>query len=152
MRGYAYVMSKVITSDSQLAELLSKTKRVAVVGISDKEERPSNEVSRWLAKNSHFELYFVNPAFNTVLGNPCYASLADIPVEIDMVDIFRKVSDIPAVVNDAIAIGAKSIWIQLGLVDEVSADHAVSASLDVVMDLCIKVEYDRLKSVISPQE
>ena len=152
MRGYAYVMSKVITSDSQLAELLSKTKRVAVVGISDKEDRPSNGVSRWLAKNSHFELYFVNPAFNTVLGNPCYASLSDIPVEIDMVDIFRKVSDIPTVVNDAIAIGAKSIWIQLGLVDEVSADHAISAGLDVVMDLCIKVEYDRLKSVISPQE
>ena len=145
-------MSKVITSDSQLAELLSKTKRVAVVGISDKEDRPSNGVSRWLAKNSHFELYFVNPAFNTVLGNPCYASLSDIPVEIDMVDIFRKVSDIPTVVNDAIAIGAKSIWIQLGLVDEVSADHAISAGLDVVMDLCIKVEYDRLKSVISPQE
>lgn len=152
MRGYAYVMSKVITSDSQLAELLSKTKRVAVVGISDKEDRPSNGVSRWLAKNSHFELYFVNPGLNTVLGNPCYASLSDIPVEIDMVDIFRKVSDIPAVVNDAIAIGAKSIWIQLGLVDEVSADHAVSAGLDVVMNLCIKVEYDRLKSVISPQE
>ena len=152
MRGYAYVMSKVITSDSQLAELLSKTKRVAVVGISDKEDRPSNGVSRWLAKNSHFELYFVNPAFNTVLGNPCYASLSDIPVEIDMVDIFRKVSDIPAVVDDAIAIGVKSIWIQLGLVDEVSADHAISAGLDVVMDLCIKVEYDRLKSVISPQE
>jgi predicted CoA-binding protein len=152
MRGYAYVMSKVITSDSQLAELLSKTKRVAVVGISDKEERPSNGVSRWLAKNSHFELYFVNPAFNTVLGNPCYASLSDLPVEIDMVDIFRKVSDIPAIIDDAIAIGVKSIWIQLGLVDEVSADRAVSAGLDVVMDLCIKVEYDRLKSVISPQE
>jgi len=145
-------MSKVITSDSQLAELLSKTKRVAVVGISDKEGRPSNGVSRWLLKNSHFELYFVNPALTTVLDQPCYASLADIPVKIDMVDIFRKVSDIPAVVDEAIEIGAQSIWIQLGLVDEESAERAIAAGLDVAMDLCIKVEYERLKGSISPQE
>jgi uncharacterized protein len=145
-------MSKVITSDNELAQLLSKTKRVAVVGISDKEDRPSNGVSRWLMRNSHLELYFVNPALTEVLGRPCYASLADIPEPIDMVDIFRKVSDIPAVVDEAIAIGAKSIWIQLGLVDEASAARAVSAGLDVAMDLCIKVEYERLASSISPQE
>ncbi len=145
-------MSKVITSDNELAQLLSKTKRVAVVGISDKEDRPSNGVSRWLMRNSHLELYFVNPALTTVLGQPCYASLADIPDLIDMVDIFRKVSDIPAVVDEAIAIGAKSIWIQLGLVDEASATRAVNAGLDVAMDLCIKVEYERLANSISPQE
>ncbi len=145
-------MSKVITSDNELAQLLSKTKRVAVVGISDKEDRPSNRVSRWLMRNSHLELYFVNPALTTVLGQPCYASLADIPEPIDMVDIFRKVSDIPAVVDEAIAIGAKSIWIQLGLVDEASATRAVNAGLDVAMDLCIKVEYERLANSISPQE
>ena len=145
-------MSKVITSDNELAQLLSKTKRVAVVGISDKEDRPSNGVSRWLMRNSHLELYFVNPALTTVLGQPCYASLADIPEPIDMVDIFRKVSDIPAVVDEAMAIGAKSIWIQLGLVDEASATRAVNAGLDVAMDLCIKVEYERLANSISPQE
>ena len=145
-------MSKVITSDNELAQLLSKTKRVAVVGISDKEDRPSNGVSRWLMRNSHLELYFVNPALTEVLGRPCYASLADIPEPIDMVDIFRKVSDIPAVVDEAIAIGAKSVWIQLGLVDEASAARAVSAGLDVAMDLCIKVEYERLANSISPQE
>jgi predicted CoA-binding protein len=145
-------MSKVITSDNELAQLLSKTKRVAVVGISDKEDRPSNGVSRWLMSNSHLELYFVNPALTTVLGQPCFASLADIPDPIDMVDIFRKVSDIPAVVDEAIAIGAKSIWIQLGLVDEASATRAVNAGLDVAMDLCIKVEYERLANSISPQE
>ncbi len=145
-------MSKVITSDNELAQLLSKTKRVAVVGISDKEDRPSNGVSRWLMRNSHLELYFVNPALTEVLGRPCYASLADIPEPIDMVDIFRKVSDIPAVVDEAIAIGARSIWIQLGLVDEASAARAVSAGLDVAMDLCIKVEYERLANSISPQE
>ncbi len=145
-------MSKVITSDNELAQLLSKTKRVAVVGISDKEDRPSNRVSRWLMRNSHLELYFVNPALTTVLGQPCYATLADIPEPIDMVDIFRKVSDIPAVVDEAIAIGAKSIWIQLGLVDEASATRAVNAGLDVAMDLCIKVEYERLANSISPQE
>jgi predicted CoA-binding protein len=145
-------MSKVITSDIELAQLLSKTKRVAVVGISDKEDRPSNGVSRWLMTNSHLELYFVNPALTTVLGQPCYASLADITEPIDMVDIFRKVSDIPAVVDEAIAIGAKSIWIQLGLVDEASATRAVNAGLDVAMDLCIKVEYERLANSISPQE
>ena len=145
-------MSKVITSDNELAQLLSKTKRVAVVGISDKEDRPSNGVSRWLMRNSHLELYFVNPALTEVLGRPCYASLADIPEPIDMVDIFRKVSDIPAVVDEAIAIGAKSVWIQLGLVDEASAARAVSAGLDVAMDLCIKVEYERLTNSISPQE
>lgn len=145
-------MSKVITSDNELAQLLSQSKRVAVVGISDKEDRPSNGVSRWLMRNSHLELYFVNPAYTTVLGQPCYASLADIPDAIDMVDIFRKVSDIPEVVDEAIAIGAKSIWIQLGLVDEASAARAVDAGLDVAMDLCIKIEYERLASSISPQE
>lgn len=145
-------MSKVITSDLELTQLLSRTKRVAVVGISDKEDRPSNGVSRWLINNSHFELFFVNPALNTVLGHPCYPSLADIPVEIDMVDIFRKVSDIPAVVDEAIAVGAQSVWIQLGLVDHDSAARAVEAGLDVAMDLCIKVEYERLASSISPQE
>lgn len=145
-------MSKVITSDNEIAELLSKTKRVAVVGISDKDDRPSNGVSRWLLAHSHLDLYFVNPALTTVLGKPCYPSLRDIPVDIDMVDIFRKVSDIPAVVDEAIEIGASSIWIQLGLVDIASAMRAVGAGLDVAMDLCIKVEYDRLKSVISPQE
>ncbi len=145
-------MSKVITSDNELAQLLSRTKRVAVVGISDKEDRPSNGVSRWLMRNSHFELYFVNPALTSVLGQPCYASLADISEPIDMVDIFRKVSDIPAVVDEAIAIGAKSVWIQLGLVDDASAARAVSAGLDVAMDLCIKIEYERLASSISPQE
>ena len=145
-------MSKVITSDNEMAQLLSQTKRVAVVGISDKEDRPSNGVSRWLMAHSHLDLYFVNPALTTVLGKPCYPSLRDIPVEIDMVDIFRKVSDIPAVVDEAIEIGAQSIWIQLGLVDDASAARAVDAGLDVVMDLCIKVEYDRLKGVISPQE
>jgi uncharacterized protein len=145
-------MSKVITSDNEIAELLSKTKRVAVVGISDKEDRPSNGVSRWLLAHSHLDLYFVNPALTTVLGKPCYPSLKDIPVAIDMVDIFRKVSDIPAVVDEAIEIGAQSIWIQLGLVDDASAARAVDTGLDVVMDLCIKVEYDRLKGVISPQE
>ena len=145
-------MSKVITSDNEIAQLLTQTKRVAVVGISDKEDRPSNGVSRWLMHNSHFQLYFVNPAYTTVLGQPCYASLADIPDAIDMVDIFRKVSDIPAVVDEAIAIGAKSIWIQLGLVDQASAARAVEAGLNVAMDLCIKIEYERLASSISPQE
>ena len=145
-------MSKVITSDNEMAQLLSQTKRVAVVGISDKEDRPSNGVSRWLMAHSHLDLYFVNPALTTVLGKPCYPSLREIPVDIDMVDIFRKVSDIPAVVDEAIEIGAESIWIQLGLVDDASAARAVDAGLDVVMDLCIKVEYDRLKGVISPQE
>lgn len=145
-------MSKVITSDVQLAELLSSTKRVAVVGISDKEDRPSNGVSRWLMKNSHLELYFVNPSLTEVLGKPCYPTLADIPVKIDLVDIFRKVSDIPGVVDEAIAIGAKSIWMQQALRDDESAHKAVDAGLDVVMDLCIKVEYERLATLISPQE
>jgi predicted CoA-binding protein len=134
-----------------LAELLSKTKRVAVVGISDKEDRPSNGVSRWLLKNSHFELFFVNPLLTTVLNQPCYASLADIPVKIDMVDIFRKVSDISGVVDEAIEVGAQSIWIQLGLRDEESAERAVAAGLDVAMDLCLKVEYERLAESILPQ-
>jgi predicted CoA-binding protein len=145
-------MSKVIIDDNEIAKLLSTTKRVAIVGISDKQDRPSHGVSRWLLAHSHLDLYFVNPALNTVLGKPCYPSLRDIPVDIDMVDIFRKVSDIPAVVDEAIEMGAQSIWIQLGLVDENSAERAVAAGLDVVMDLCIKIEYERLKGLISPQE
>jgi hypothetical protein len=145
-------MSKVITSDSELAGLLSHTHRVAIVGISDKTERPSNGVATWLLSNSHLDLYFVNPALTSVFGEPCYPSLADIPVSIDMVDVFRKVEDIPGVVNDAIAIGAKSIWLQLGLADGASAARAVASGLDVVMDLCLKVEYQRLASVILAPE
>jgi predicted CoA-binding protein len=101
-------MSKVIIDDNEIAKLLSTTKRVAIVGISDKQDRPSNGVSRWLLAHSHLDLYFVNPALNTVLGKPCYPTLRDIPVDIDMVDIFRKVSDIPAVVDEAIEIIAKT--------------------------------------------
>mgnify|MGYP000335788593 CR=1 FL=1 len=136
-------MSKVITTDSELAELLSKTKRVAVVGISDKEDRPSNGVSRWLQKNSHFEVYFVNPTLTTVLGNPCYASLADIPVQIDMVDIFRSSEAALEVTEEAIALGTKVVWMQLEIINQQAAKLAAAAGIKVVMNRCPKIELQK---------
>jgi uncharacterized protein len=86
----------------------------------------------------------VNPAYQVVLGEKCYPSLRDVPEKIDMVDCFRKSAEIPAIAEDAIAIGAKTLWMQLGVVNEAAALRAQEAGLDVVMDRCVKIEHARL--------
>jgi predicted CoA-binding protein len=124
--------------------LLQESKNVAIVGISNKEDRASYQVAKWLQKNSHFTLFFVNPVIDQVLGQKTYPSLADIPEQIDIVDVFRKAEDCPAVLEKAIAIGAKSIWLQLGISNDEVSVKGSEAGMKVVMDRCIKIDYANL--------
>lgn len=137
-------MTWTAPTSAEIKSLLQESKSVAIVGISNKEDRASYQVARWLQQNSHFTLYFVNPVINEVLGQKCYPSLADIPDEIDIVDVFRKAEDCPSVLEKTIAIGAKSIWLQLGIVNEEVAVKGSAAGMRVVMDRCIKVDYANL--------
>ena len=131
-------------TNSDVKALLHGAKNVAIVGISDKEDRASFQVARWLQANSHFTLFFVNPVIDEVLGQKTYASLADIPEEIDIVDVFRKSEDCPATLDKAISAGAKSIWLQLGITNDEVSERGTAAGMQVVMDRCIKVDYDQL--------
>ena len=128
----------------EISELLKDSKTVAIVGISDKPERPSYGVAQFLLENSHFDLYFVNPLIEEVLGKKVYKSLAEIPVPIDIVDVFRKPTDCQVVLDESIEIGAGAVWLQLGInVPEVET-MAESAGVKVVMNRCIKIDYAAL--------
>lgn len=131
-------------TNEEIAELLRNSKTVAIVGASDNPERPVYGVSEWLLDNSHFDLYFVNPRLDTLFGHKVYPSIADIPEWVDIVDVFRKVSDVPTVLDEAIAVKAKTLWLQLGLQDDVSANRAVKNGLHVVQNRCLKVDYNLL--------
>ncbi len=131
-------------TDGQVKDLLISAKNVAIVGISNREDRASYQVARWLKGHSHFTLYFVNPVIDEVLGEKTYPSLADIPVTIDIVDVFRKSEDCPSVLDQAIAVGARNIWLQLGISNQEVAERGIEAGLGVVMNRCIKVDYANL--------
>jgi predicted CoA-binding protein len=131
-------------TNAEVKALLEKSKSVAIVGISNKEDRASYQVAKWLQQNAHFNLFFVNPVIDEVLGQKTYPSLADIPEQIDIVDVFRKAEDCPSVLEKAIAVGAKSIWLQLGISSDEVAANGSAAGLEVVMDRCIKIDYANL--------
>ncbi len=128
----------------EISKLLKKARTVAIVGISDKPDRPSYGVAHYLLENSHFEIFFVNPLLDEVLGKKVFKSLKEIPAHIDIVDVFRKPADCPEVLAESIEIGAGSIWLQLGIsVPEVES-IGNAAGITVVMDRCIKIEYAAL--------
>jgi predicted CoA-binding protein len=129
--------------ESAIAELLASAKTIAVVGLSPKSFRPSFGVSRYL-QSSGYRIIPVNPNESNVLGEKCYARLEDIPEKIDIVDIFRRSELVPEVVEAAIRIGARAVWMQEGVVNEISAERARKAGLLVVMDLCIAKELHKL--------
>ena len=133
-------------SNAEVKALLERSKNVAIVGISNKEDRASYQVAKWLKENSHFKLFFVNPVIETVMGEKAYPSLADIEEEIDIVDVFRRAEDCPPVLEKSIAIGAKNIWLQLGISNPEVAEIGTAAGMQVVMDRCIKVDYDSMIS------
>jgi predicted CoA-binding protein len=125
--------------------LMRDAKTIAVVGISANPARPSNDVTRYLI-DAGYTIYLVNPNETEIFGRTVYASVRDLPEPVDIVDIFRRSEDVPPVVDDAIAAGAKAVWMQMGIVNEAAATKARDAGLDVVMDRCTKVEHRRLKA------
>lgn len=137
-------MSATVPSDEEIRELLISTKTIAIVGVSANSERASNHVARYLQGKTDYELFFVNPAADEILGQKVYKSLAEIDREIDMVDVFRKPEDCLKILHEAIAINAKSIWLQLGIsVPEVKSEGE-SSGLTVIMDRCIKIDHANL--------
>jgi len=157
----------IAPTDEEITSILQSSKNVAIVGASDDPHRPVYGVSEWLLDHSHFNLFFVNPRLTTLFGFPVYRSLAEVPEWIDIVDVFRNVADMPVVLDESIAVKAKTMWMQLGLadmpvvldesiavkaktmwmqlglVDDVTASRGVQAGLKVIQDRCIKVDYQR---------
>lgn len=124
--------------------IIDRTRTVAMVGASSNPARPSYFVATYLLSSSaDFELYLVNPRETEILGEPVYPSLADLPVKPDLVDVFRRPEDLPSVVEEAVDVGAKVFWAQLGIRNDEAAEQATAAGLDVVMDRCLKIEHAR---------
>ncbi len=130
-------------SDACVAHLLHTAHRIAVVGLSSNPERPSHNVARYLIEHG-YDVIPVNPNEREVLGRPAYARLADVPGQVDIVNVFRRAAFVPEVAQGAVAIGALAIWMQLGVVNEQAATIAAAGGLTVVMDRCILVEHARL--------
>ena len=122
--------------DDAIERILEQTRTVAVVGLSPSPMRPSHAVARYLQRVG-YRIVPVNPTIGEVLGERAYASLRAVPDAIDLVDVFRRAEHVPAIVEEAIAVGARAIWLQDGVVHETAAQRARSAGLAVVMDDCI---------------
>ena len=137
-------MTATAPSDEEIRELLLSTKTITIVGVSANTDRASYHVARYLQKNTQYELFFVNPAVDEILGQKVYKSLSDIEEEIDLVDVFRKPDDCLTVLEEAIAIKAKAIWLQLGISVPEVATQGEAAGLTVVMDRCIKIDHAHL--------
>jgi predicted CoA-binding protein len=137
-------MPNLNKNDKAMHEVLTNAKVIAVVGHSDKPDRTSYRIAQFLRKVG-YKVYPVNPTVREIDSQPSYPSLKDIPEPVDIVNVFRRSEYLPEVVNEAIAIQAKTIWAQLGVYHKPSAQKALDAGLNVVMDSCIKVEYVRLR-------
>ena len=126
-----------------LRRILSECRTVAMVGLSANWYRPSYFAAKYLQEHG-FRVIPVTPRYEEVLGEKCYPSLDAIPVPVDVVDCFRRAEEIPAIAEAAVAIGARVLWMQLGIRNEKAAAHAEAAGLEVVQDRCMKIEYARL--------
>jgi predicted CoA-binding protein len=141
--GEVSVPGTEIMDDEKKLKIYETTKNIAVVGLSTRADRPAHSVPAYL-QGQGFRIIPVNPAIDEILGEKAYPDLISIPDPVDVVLIFRRSEDVPPVVEQAIAIGAKTVWMQLGIVNEAAAASARSAGLDVVMDTCMRVEHRRL--------
>jgi uncharacterized protein len=132
-------------TDDYLRQILRRTKTIAMIGASPHWNRPSYFVMKYLQAKG-FHVIPVNPraAGEEILGETCYAALPDVPVPVDMVDVFRTSDAAPAIVEDAIRIGARTVWMQIGVRHDEAAARAEEAGLGVVMNRCPKIEYSRL--------
>ena len=130
-------------SDDQMKQILLECKTIAVVGLSDKPHRDSFKVAAYM-QNQGYRIIPVHPRVSEVLGEAAYKNLADIPDKIDLVNVFRKSEETPAVVEQAIPLKPRAIWLQLGIANDEAAAIAKAADMDFVQDRCIKVEHPRL--------
>jgi predicted CoA-binding protein len=126
-----------------LRRILKQSRTIAVVGLSANWWRPSYFAAKYMQEHG-YRVIPVNPQYQEVLGEKCYASLRDIPEKVDIVDCFRRSEDIGPIADEAIAIGARVLWMQLGVINHEAAEKARRAGLDVVMDRCVKIEHARL--------
>ena len=126
-----------------LRRILRECKVLAVVGLSAQWHRPSYFAAKYMLEHG-YRVIPVNPQYREVLGQRCYASLREIPEKVDLVDVFRKTADVMPVAEDAIAIGARVLWQQIGVTSEQAAARARAAGLETVMDRCVKIEHGRL--------
>lgn len=128
---------------AQLRRILKDNHTIAVVGLSADWYRPSYFAAKYMQEHG-FRVIPVNPKYDEILGEKCYPDLKSIPDNIDIVDVFRKPEDCIPIAQDAVAIGAKVLWLQIGVINEEAARIAQAGGLDVVMDRCVKIEYARL--------
>jgi predicted CoA-binding protein len=126
-----------------LRRILRESRVIAVVGLSADWFRPSYFAAKYMQEHG-YRVVPVNPKYETILGEKCYRSLRDIPHPVDMVDVFRKTQDVAPIAEDAISIGAKVLWQQLGVKNEAAAAKARAAGLEAVLDRCVKIEHGRL--------
>ncbi len=126
----------------EIEEILRNSRTVAIVGLSPKEDKPSNRVARYL-KTQGYNIIPVNPACAEILGEVCYADLSALPGAVDVVDIFRRPEDVPQIVEQAVKAGAKAVWMQEGIVNQEAADLARRSGVKVVMDRCMMKEHAR---------
>jgi predicted CoA-binding protein len=129
-------------ADQKIDRIIDTCKTIAMVGISDKEGRPSNTVAKYL-KNHGYRIIPVNPNLKQVLGETCYPDLKSIPEPVDVVDIFRRSEETDSLIDEAIAINPKAIWMQLGVTNPEGAAKAEAAGIEVIMDKCLKIEHNR---------
>jgi len=132
-------MSDIVT----LRRVLKEARTIAVVGLSADWFRPSYFAAKYMQEHG-YRIIPVNPKYPEILGEKCYPDLRSIPVPVDIVDVFRRPSDAASVAADAIAIGAKTLWLQIGVINEEAKRMGEAAGLTVVMDRCVKIEYARL--------
>ena len=128
---------------ASLRRILKTCRTIAIVGLSAEWHRPSNFVAKYLQGHG-YRIVPVNPRYPEILGEKSYARLEDIPFAVDMVDVFRKSADVPPIAASAVAIGAKVLWQQIGVVSAEADAIAAAAGLDSVMDRCVKIEHARL--------
>ena len=133
----------IVDDIAGLRRILARSRTLAVVGLSAQWYRPSYFAAKYMQDHG-YRIVPVNPRYTEVLGQKCYPDLRSIPHPVDLVDCFRKAADIPPLAEDAIAIGAKVLWMQLGIVNEAAAQRAAAAGLDVVMNRCVKIEHARI--------
>lgn len=132
-----------ITDDAELKQIYAETKTIAVVGASASEEKAAHTIPRYLQRNG-YRIIPVNPRGGEILGEKVYEKLTDVPDEIDVVDVFRPSEDTPDVAKDAVAIGAKVLWLQEGISSDEAEKIATEGGLKVVMDTCMGATYHRL--------